>query len=310
MLRSAPNEARKKRREGRGDKEEAIRKRQQGGIRILTKSLIIQVPYHPSPLSSKSLIIQVPHWPNHVLLLSTNLGFSFPVLSPGWKVFSSIISTFMIFWFSSLSLSSVGRFFMDWSLVRFFFSVSHYRVRRFFTSNIILLRLISFPTGLRCSYLSPGFLPHSISLVRRFFTRFPFLNRRYPCSTELASKREGNCNVMVTRPTNHMISTHDHSHDLVTWSRHVTYKLHPDIIVSSIPISASLFPYHDYVLLSFIIEARVFSLSWTSSRCLEVLLPDLSSGGEKGGFPRSLLMKATRGLTSRSIPIQDPVVVV
>ena len=63
---------------------EVIRKRQQGGIRV---------SYHLSPLSSNSLIIQVPHRPNHILLLSTNLGFSFPVLSPGWKVFSSTIST-------------------------------------------------------------------------------------------------------------------------------------------------------------------------------------------------------------------------
>ena len=46
-----------------------------------------QVPYHPSPLSSKFLIIQVPHRPNHIPPLSTNLGFSFPVLHPGWKVF-------------------------------------------------------------------------------------------------------------------------------------------------------------------------------------------------------------------------------
>ena len=41
---------------------------------------------------TKSLIIQVPHQPNHVPLLSTNLGFSFPVFSPGWKVFSLTIS--------------------------------------------------------------------------------------------------------------------------------------------------------------------------------------------------------------------------
>ena len=50
------------------------------------------------------------------------------------------------------------------------------------------------------------------------------------------------CNVKVTRPTDHMISTRDHSHDLPTWSRHVTYELHSDIKASSIPISASPFP--------------------------------------------------------------------
>ena len=69
-------------------------------------------------------------------------------------------------------------------------------------------------------------------------------------------------------------------------------------------------PRYDYVLVSFIIKARVLILSWTSSRCSEFLLPDPSGGGVRGGFPRSLLMKATEGLTSRSTPIQDPVVVV
>ena len=56
-----------------------------------------QVPYHPSPLSSKSLIIQVPPSNKSFLEqtppLSTNLGFSFSVLSPGWKVFSLTIFT-------------------------------------------------------------------------------------------------------------------------------------------------------------------------------------------------------------------------
>ena len=43
---------------------------------------------------------------------------------------------------------------------------------------------------------------------------------------------------MVMRPTNHMISACDHSHNQLTWSRHVTYKLHPDIKSSLIPTSA------------------------------------------------------------------------
>ena len=46
---------------------------------------------------------------------------------------------------------------------------------------------------------------------------------------------------MITRSTNHMISTPYHLHDLVTWSQHVTYELHPDIKASSIPTSASPF---------------------------------------------------------------------
>ena len=64
---------------------------------LSSKSLIIQVFYHLSPLSSKSLIIQVSPSNKSFLEqappLSTNLGFFFPVLSPGWKVFSSTIST-------------------------------------------------------------------------------------------------------------------------------------------------------------------------------------------------------------------------
>ena len=145
--------------------------------------------------------------------------------------------------------------------------------------------------------------------VGGFFTRFPFLNRQLPYSTELASKREGNYNVIVTRPTNYIILTRDPSNDLVTWSRQVTYELHPDIKTSSILIFASLFPCYDYVWLFFIIKAHVFSLLWTLSRCLEVLLLDPSGSGVIGSFPRSLLMKATGGLTSRLTPIQDPVVV-
>ena len=115
---------------------------------------------------------------------------------------------------------------------------------------------------------------------------------------------------MFTTPTNHMILTRDHSHDLVIWSRHMTYKLYPDIKASSIPISASLFLCHDYVLISFIIKACVFNLLWTSSKCSKILLLDPSGGGVRGGFPQSLLIKVTRGLTSRSTLIQDLVVIV
>ena len=48
--------------------------------------------FWPNPSLTKSLLKQVPP-------LFTNLGFFFPVFSPGWKVFSPTIS--MIFWFSS-----------------------------------------------------------------------------------------------------------------------------------------------------------------------------------------------------------------
>ena len=114
-----------------GNKKEAPRKRQQGEIRVsvilkpeagrrpeiclsgvesvgepavtvwplavwllknYTTPYFDPILHHPSPSSSKSLIIQVPHQPNHILPLSTNLGFSFSILSPCWKVFSSTIS--------------------------------------------------------------------------------------------------------------------------------------------------------------------------------------------------------------------------
>ena len=54
----------------------------------------------------------------------------------------------------------------------------------------------------------------------------------------------------------------------------VTYELHPDIKSSSIPTSASSFPCHDYILVSFIIAARVFRLSWASGRWSEVYQED------------------------------------
>ena len=109
-------------------------------VRLLKKYIAPysdQVPYHLSPLSSKFLIIQVPHRPNHVPFLSTTLDFSIPFLSPGWKILSLMISTFMIFRLSSPSPSLVGRFFINWSLIRFSSSVFHW-VRRFFLSNITL----------------------------------------------------------------------------------------------------------------------------------------------------------------------------
>ena len=122
---------------------------------------------------------------------------------------------------------------------RFSSSVSRYRVRRFFIDNfssfkqspVFLLslpssglevfhqrhdplRLISFPTGLGCSHF-PRF-SSSVSLMRLGGFSPSSHQQTTPRSTELASKKEGNCNVMVTRPTNHMILTRDHSHDLLT----------------------------------------------------------------------------------------------
>ena len=88
--------------------------------------------FWPCPLSSKSLINQ------------TTSSFSPPIsvfpslfLVQVGKFFYRRYLHFMIFWFSSRSFSSVGRFFIDWFFVRFSSSVSH-SIRRFFTSDMIL----------------------------------------------------------------------------------------------------------------------------------------------------------------------------
>ena len=112
---------------------------------------------------------------------------------------------------------------------------------------------------------------------------------------------------MVTKLTNQVISTYDHSHDLLTWSWHVTY---PDIKSLLIPISASLFLCHEYIW--------VFSLSRLHYFYILVSLllqyafsayhgPRADAGRStrkttsrfqwwwhKRGLPQSLLMKATK----------------
>ena len=92
-----------------------------------------------------------------------------------------------------------------------------------------------------------SWFPFSVSLFRfKAFlpgshSRF-LLNKQLPCSAWLASKKESNCNIMVMGPTNHIILTCDHSHDLLIWSQHVTYELYPDIKPSLIPTSMSSLP--------------------------------------------------------------------
>ena len=62
-------------------------------------------------------------------------------------------------------------------------------------------------------YLSIPSVSSSISLL----TFYPLVNwiDLLPLH-HLPTLLPNTCNVMVTRPTNHMISTHDHSHDLFT----------------------------------------------------------------------------------------------
>ena len=141
-------------------------------------------------------------------------------------------------------------------------------------------------------------------------------------STEFVSKKKDNFNVMVMRPNNHITLVRDHSYNLLTWSQHVTYKLHPDIkfiidstirdIKSSLILwSASSFPCHDYILISFITATCVFSkfkkLAWALSSMFGGLQGKLLSGQRFiqipvvvawEEYPWSLLMKATDGSQS------------
>ena len=122
--------------------------------------------FWPSSSSIKSLFDQIPS-------LSTNLGFSFSVFCPGWKVFSSII--FMIFWFSfHISLLSSRDFSLIDPLPCFPPQSFHHRVGRFFTSNMTLWNLLASLRGQDILSSLPVFLlilPHWLG---RFVTRFPF----------------------------------------------------------------------------------------------------------------------------------------
>ena len=129
----------------------------------LTKSLIIQVP----PQTNLSL--------HQFRSLSINLGFSFPVLSSGWKVFLLTMSIpYDLSVFFPSPLYQLGGFFINWSLVQFSSSIFSSSGWEVFHQRYNLLRLISFFTGLGCFQWSSGFPPQSPSLVGRFFTRFPF----------------------------------------------------------------------------------------------------------------------------------------
>ena len=105
-------------------------------------------------------------------------------------------------------------------------------------------------------------------------------------STKFASKKESN-NVMVMG---------------------ATYELHPDIKSSLIPTSASLFPCYDYILVSSIITARVFRLSWASGRCSEVYQEDyfqISVVVAWEGDISIAINESQWKITSRSTPYPD-----
>ena len=164
------------------------------------KFLIIQVSYHPSLLLSKSLIIQVPpsnkSFLKQTFPLFTNLGFSFPVLSPSWKVVLLTISTLynllvflpilFISWdvfyrlifcpvfFLSLPIIGLGGFLPAiWSLGthQLPYKAKMFSVVSWFSSLVSLIGLGGF---------SPAFHPISPLTISR--------------SAKLVSKEGGNCN--------------------------------------------------------------------------------------------------------------------
>ena len=74
----------------------------------------------------------------------------------------------------------------------------------------------------------------------------------YPCTlgffrSRWASPLCFNLVVVTNLSRLHIISIRDHSHDLLIWSWHITYKLHPNIKLSLIPTSASSLPCYDYI---------------------------------------------------------------
>ena len=138
----------------------------------------------------------------------------------------------------------------------------------------------------------------SISLIR--FEGFPpsfhvrFLpNRQLPCSAELASKKESNCNVIVRKLTNHMISISEHSHNLLTWSTHI-------ILTRNLQTSSWQSSHHQYqhphhhshimtVFWSLICYICTTSTSWFSHHCNTRFQPIMGLEQVLGDLPGRLL---------------------
>ena len=119
------------------------------------------------------------------------------------------------------------------------------------------------------------------------------------CSTEFASKKEGNYNVMITRP----IKSHDLGMWPLIWSWHVTYKLHPDIKASLILTSASLF-----------VQTSSHHRFQYPRRHSYVMTTSWSTLSSKHAFstycgPRTGARRSIKKTTSRSTPISNPVII-
>ena len=267
-----------------------------------------QVPYYLSPFSNKSFLIQTP-------LLSTNLGFFFPALVQFrrffhwqylWSFGFPLRLPHQLEDFSSIDPLS------DFPLQSLIIGLGD------FSPATWSFETHQLPHGARIFSLVSRFSSSVLTGLGNFLFKIP-PQQTTTRSIEFASKKKGNCNVMVTRPINHMTLARDQSHDLLIWSQHMTYESshywfqHPrhhsswyqviidfNIRVTIHVMTTSWSPS--------IPTARVFNKSkdlvWASSRVLEGLQGRLLSGQcpiqipvvvawEK--YSQSLLMKATDG---------------
>ena len=196
----------------------------------MTKFLIIQVPLQTSPSSNKSFLEQTP-------LLSSNLGFSFPIFSPGWKVFSLTISTLMIFRFSSSVLTSSGWEVFYRLIPRpiFLFSLPIIGLRGFslatwpFQTHQLSYRAKMFSVVFRFSFpvfliRLGGFSPDSHSSFQRF-----------PRLAELASKEKGNCNNVTLRAGAESSQSRNHVTTIIQNFTLVTFHLQRNALPSWAP---------------------------------------------------------------------------
>ena len=127
---------------------------------------------------------------------------------------------------------------------------------------------------------------------------------------------------MVIKPIDHMILIHDHSHDLLTWSQYVTYS---DIKSSSIPISVSSFLSHEHICVSYLLRLHHIYILISSSlqhasstysgsrtgvqRSTRKTTSRFQWWWRKNGFSSIAMNESHWKITSRSTPIQIPVVV-
>ena len=149
---------------------------------LLSKSLIIQVSYHPSPSSTK---------PCSSSLHQSRFFFPCP-LSRLEGFFIDDIYTLWNFGFPSHLPHRLGDF-LSIDLLSGFPAQVPTRLEVFHQRHDFL-RFISLLMGLGCSQWPSDFPPQSPSSGWEVFHQVPIFPLTFPCSAELASKEGGNCN--------------------------------------------------------------------------------------------------------------------